>query len=319
MRNEEKPVQALKAHLALNVKDVEGSIAFYQKLLGIAPSKVRTGYAKFDVQNPPLNLTLNQHAFNERGALSHLGIQVASTDDVLATRERWIAAGLLTRDEMQTDCCYARQDKTWVHDPDGNEWEVFVVLEDNLPETAPCACGTKLEDAASSNACCGTAAPIAIKNDVVRSCENVAITDASAGDLKEILELLSQVNLPHDGVAERLSTFLVARDETSQLIATIGLERHGHTALLRSVAVAPEYQSCGIGSQLTEQALGRATKDGLERVVLLTATARDFFEKHFGFCETPRSVFDQELKESPEWNLPRCSSAVCMSLDLRGK
>ena len=128
-------VQALKAHLALNVKNVEQSIGFYKKLFGIEPSKVRTGYAKFNVQNPPLNFTLNQVAFNERGALSHLGIQVASTEDVLATRDRWAQAGLYTRDEMQTSCCYAVQDKAWVTDPDGNEWEVFVVLEDNLPET----------------------------------------------------------------------------------------------------------------------------------------------------------------------------------------
>ncbi|HWF88612.1 MAG TPA: ArsI/CadI family heavy metal resistance metalloenzyme [Pyrinomonadaceae bacterium] len=140
--DEQKPVQALKAHVALNVKDVEASLPFYRKLLGIEPSKVRTGYAKFDVQNPPLNLTLNQYAFKERGALSHLGIQVSSTEDVLAVRENWIRAGLLTRDEMQTSCCYALQDKTWVSDPDGNEWEVFVVLEDNLAETAPCECGT---------------------------------------------------------------------------------------------------------------------------------------------------------------------------------
>lgn len=131
-------VKVLKAHLALNVRDVEQSIEFYKKMLGIEPSKVRTGYAKFDVQNPPLNLTLNQHSFNEQGALSHLGLQVTSTEDVLATRERWAEAGLVTRDEMQTNCCYARQDKTWVHDPDGNEWEVFVVLEDNLPETSMC-------------------------------------------------------------------------------------------------------------------------------------------------------------------------------------
>ena len=130
-----KRVQALKAHFALNVKNVGQSVEFYKKMLGIEPSKVRTGYAKFDVQNPPLNLTLNEVPFNERGALSHLGIQVSSTDDVLATRENWTEAGLITRDEMQTSCCYAVQDKTWVHDPDGNEWEVFVVLEDNLPET----------------------------------------------------------------------------------------------------------------------------------------------------------------------------------------
>ena len=94
MQNEQKPVQALKAHLALNVKDVEVSLEFYRRLLGIEPSKVRTGYAKFDVHNPPLNLTLNQHVFNERGALSHLGIQVASTDDVLAIRERRCRAEL---------------------------------------------------------------------------------------------------------------------------------------------------------------------------------------------------------------------------------
>src|SRR5215831_17581897 len=129
-------VRALKAHLALNVRNVEESLPFYKKMLGIEPCKVRSGYAKFDVQNPPLNLALNEIPFNERGALSHLGIQVASTADVLAMRERWARAGLNTPDEMQTSCCYAVQDKTWVSDPDGNEWEVFVVLEDNLPEAS---------------------------------------------------------------------------------------------------------------------------------------------------------------------------------------
>ena len=159
-------VQALKAHLALNVHNVERSIEFYKKLLGLEPAKVRTGYAKFDVQNPPLNLTLNQHQFGERGALSHLGIQVASTADVLATRERWTEVGLLTRDEMQTNCCYALQDKTWVRDPDGNEWEVFVVLEDNLAETAPCECGEKVTEDAQvvAGAACSAPTPIGVTN-----------------------------------------------------------------------------------------------------------------------------------------------------------
>jgi len=137
-KTEAKTVQALKAHLALNVRNVEQSMEFYRKLLGIEPSKVRNGYAKFDVENPPLNLTLNEVLFKERGALSHLGIQVASTEDVLAMREKWMTAGFVTRDEMQTNCCYAMQDKTWVQDPDGNEWEVFVVLEDNLAATTMC-------------------------------------------------------------------------------------------------------------------------------------------------------------------------------------
>jgi catechol 2,3-dioxygenase-like lactoylglutathione lyase family enzyme len=127
-------INTLKAHLAINVTDVEKSIDFYRNMLGIEPSKVRTGYAKFDVQNPPLNLTLNQVAFSGKGALSHLGIQVATTDDVLAMKAAWEEKGLTPREEMQTTCCYALQDKAWVNDPDGNEWEVFVVLEDNLAE-----------------------------------------------------------------------------------------------------------------------------------------------------------------------------------------
>jgi catechol 2,3-dioxygenase-like lactoylglutathione lyase family enzyme len=142
-------VQAIKAHISLNVRNIGQSVEFYKKMLGIEPSKVRSGYAKFDVQNPPLNLALNEIPFNERGALSHLGIQVASTADVLAVRERWARAGLSARDEMQTSCCYAVQDKTWVSDPDGNEWEVFVVLEDNLPEAS----------VAGASDCCTTAPP----------------------------------------------------------------------------------------------------------------------------------------------------------------
>ena len=70
---------------------------------------------------------------------------------MLAVRENWIGEGLITRDEMQTDCCYATQDKTWVNDPDGNEWEVFVVLEDNLPEVTKAV------------SCCAPAKPVTIE------------------------------------------------------------------------------------------------------------------------------------------------------------
>lgn len=175
-------IKTLKAHLALNVKNVEQSIEFYKKMLGIEPSKVRTGYAKFDIQNPPLNLTLNQHSFNEQGALSHLGIQVASTEDVLATKERWQAVGLKTFDEMQTNCCYALQDKTWVHDPDGNEWEVFVVLEDNLAETSMCcvtgendlqaesAISAKTEEKSAESCCAPMPTQISINRVSEKSC-----------------------------------------------------------------------------------------------------------------------------------------------------
>ena len=146
-------VKAVKAHIAIHVRNVANSIDFYRKLFGIEPCKVRTGYAKFDVANPPLNFTLNEGAMEGRGGLSHLGIQVASTDGVLATRQLWQERGLLPRDEMKTECCYALQDKAWVRDPDGNEWEVFAVLEDNLPEKAAA------EKSCCAPDCCAPAAP----------------------------------------------------------------------------------------------------------------------------------------------------------------
>ncbi len=129
-----QPVIARKAHVAIHVKNVAASTEFYRRLFGIDPCKVRTAYAKFDVANPPLNFTLNESADASQGGLSHLGIQVESTADVLAMRQTWQERGLLPRDEMKTECCYALQDKAWVRDPDGNEWEVFAVLQDNLPE-----------------------------------------------------------------------------------------------------------------------------------------------------------------------------------------
>ena len=121
----------LRPHLALTVSSVERSIPFYEALFGVAPTKVRPGYAKFELAEPALNFTVNQ---GERagglGALNHAGIQVASTDDVLAAKERLVAAGLAAFDELDTTCCSARGDKVWVHDPDGTPWEVFATHQD---------------------------------------------------------------------------------------------------------------------------------------------------------------------------------------------
>jgi len=166
-------VKTLKPHISLNVHNVSESVEFYKKLFGIKPIKVitpepagdysavqtkprRAGYAKFDVTHPPLNFVLNEVAIPKGGSLSHLGIQVESTEDVLKTRDRWISEGLLTVDEMQVDCCYALQDKTWARDPDGNEWEVFTVLENTEPAAEPCACGNKVETSEISTAVCCT-------------------------------------------------------------------------------------------------------------------------------------------------------------------
>lgn len=176
MSTETKNIETLKAHLAINVRNVEESISFYKKMFGIAPVKVRTGYAKFDVQNPPLNFTLNEGSFNGfsgGGALSHLGIQVASTEDVLAMRERWLEQGLITRDEMDTNCCYAIQDKTWVHDPDNNEWEVFVVKEDNLEESTACCVSDE-----KGNEVCATTGKIVIEAGATNETKSAAPSEA---------------------------------------------------------------------------------------------------------------------------------------------
>lgn len=127
---------ALKPHVAINVNDFDKSLFFYRNFFGLEPVRVREGYAKFDVEQPLLNFTINQRDYNDLGALNHLGLQVSSTDDVLAAKERLMTAGLATFDEMNTNCCYARQDKIWATDPDGNRWEVFVVIDqekDNDP------------------------------------------------------------------------------------------------------------------------------------------------------------------------------------------
>jgi catechol 2,3-dioxygenase-like lactoylglutathione lyase family enzyme len=124
-----------KVHVALNVTDIEKSVQFYRAMFGTEPVKFKPGYAKFDVAVPALNLTLNYSGeVKEGGALNHLGVEVYSTDAVLAARKRLQTAGLATFDEMGTDCCYALQDKVWVTDPNGYRWEVFVV---NVADTSP--------------------------------------------------------------------------------------------------------------------------------------------------------------------------------------
>lgn len=178
-----------KPHLSLNVRDVDTAVAFYSAFFGAAPVKhyhddttvhsvlqddtghdsrqTRTGYAKFDLETPALNFVLNQIPgthFEPRGTLSHLGLQVDSTDDVIAMRERIVGAGLTPRDEMAVSCCYARQDKFWLADPDGNEWEVFTVLEHLTPEqlrerdmrsTCDMGCATSCAPKVDEATCCG--------------------------------------------------------------------------------------------------------------------------------------------------------------------
>lgn len=122
-------MNVLKPHISLNVSHIDQSVAFYEKAFGVEVTKRRSGYAKFDLQIPALNLTM-QEAPRTGVNASHFGVQVMSTEDVLEAKRRFEAAGLETFTEEDTACCYAVQDKVWIEDPDGNSWEVFVVKAD---------------------------------------------------------------------------------------------------------------------------------------------------------------------------------------------
>ena len=118
-----------RVQLALNVDDLDTSIAFYSRLFATEPAKVRRGYANFAVAEPPLKLILIA-GNGEPGSLNHLGVEVGTTDDVAATQQRLSGEGLATATEDEVTCCYAVQDKVWVDAPDGEPWEIYTVLAD---------------------------------------------------------------------------------------------------------------------------------------------------------------------------------------------
>jgi catechol 2,3-dioxygenase-like lactoylglutathione lyase family enzyme len=133
-----------RIHMGLAVRNLNESLAFYRALFGQEPTKVRPRYVKFEVAEPPLNLSLNEVG-GETGPnnpVAHFGIQVKSTTAVIRVAERLEAAGIATAAEDHVTCCYAVQNKIWAADPDGNKWEVYVVLDDNGAHHA------------SDNACC---------------------------------------------------------------------------------------------------------------------------------------------------------------------
>jgi catechol 2,3-dioxygenase-like lactoylglutathione lyase family enzyme len=129
-----------RVQLALNVEDLDAAVSFYRKLFGAEPAKHRPGYANFAIDEPPLKLVLIEGE-GRGGSLNHLGVEVASTEEVAQATGRLAADGLTTRTEDAVECCYALQDKVWVSDPDGAPWEVYTVLGDSPVMADPgCDC-----------------------------------------------------------------------------------------------------------------------------------------------------------------------------------
>ena len=119
-----------RVQLALNVSNLEVAIDFYRKLFNTEPAKLRPGYANFAIAQPPLKLVLIENA-EAAGSLNHLGVEVETAAEVSTADDRLKQTGLNTEPENQVTCCYALQDKVWVHDPDGAPWEIYTVLSDS--------------------------------------------------------------------------------------------------------------------------------------------------------------------------------------------
>jgi catechol 2,3-dioxygenase-like lactoylglutathione lyase family enzyme len=142
-----------RLQLALNVDDLDESVAFYSRLFGAEPAKLRPGYANFAITDPPLKLVLLENP-GQGGSLNHLGVEVADVETVDAEQARLAATGLASVDERGTTCCYAKQDKFWVEGtPHGEQWEIYTVLGDSRPDLEG-KTDLQLSEVAGDGTCC---------------------------------------------------------------------------------------------------------------------------------------------------------------------
>ncbi len=145
-----------RIQLALDVDDLEQAVTFYSKLFGTEPAKRKPGYANFAITEPPLKLVLLENP-GRGGGINHLGVEVASSEQVHAEIARLSGEGLFTAEEMGTTCCFATQDKVWVTGPDGERWEVYTVLADSATFGAGPRTAVDPGQAPDAGVCCGTA------------------------------------------------------------------------------------------------------------------------------------------------------------------
>src|SRR5579871_5710578 len=120
----------VKFHMSLNVNDLAKAIAFYRVLFDREPAKRYSDYAKFELDEPALVLSLEPQSHGRGGSLNHLGFRVNNAASLIAVQRRLEEAGISTTREEGVACCYAKQTKFWVSDPDGNNWEMYVLEED---------------------------------------------------------------------------------------------------------------------------------------------------------------------------------------------
>lgn len=157
-------------HVHLHVDDLSQNITFYSALFGQEPARTEGDYAKWMLQDPPVNFAISTRG--SRAGLDHLGFQVESADELDTLKSQAQKADLAMLDEGETTCCYARSDKYWITDPQGVAWEQFRTLDSipvfnlpaNAPEAASACCSPAVaaatgSAAAADAACCAPARP----------------------------------------------------------------------------------------------------------------------------------------------------------------
>ena len=123
-----------RVQLALNVANIDEAVAYYSKMFGVGPAKVREGYANFAIADPPLKLVLIE-GHGEAGTLNHVGVELEDTQAVADKITHAQNVGLPIEVQESTTCCFAVQDKVWVK---GGElaWEWYTVLADAPSDTS---------------------------------------------------------------------------------------------------------------------------------------------------------------------------------------
>jgi catechol 2,3-dioxygenase-like lactoylglutathione lyase family enzyme len=140
-------------HVSLNVASIPDAVERYRKILGAEPAKVRADYAKFELSDPPLILSLNLGG--APGTVGHLGIRYADSQEVATQLRRAQGEALEPFEQQGVTCCYAKADKFWVRDADGVPWEMYAFLADAEAEPAPDPGLTQFLSKSSGGCCAG--------------------------------------------------------------------------------------------------------------------------------------------------------------------
>ncbi len=196
-------VPAVRFHLSLNVSDLGRSVGFYQTLFGRPAAKRRDDYAKFELDDPPLVLSLEPHPRGQGGALNHAGFRMPDAAALVAMQRRLEVAGIRSQREEGVECCYARQTKFWVTDPDQTLWEIYTLDEDidhrGRGQTTAEMVGDSLRESPAARGASGLPSAVWEHRMIDPAPSSIPLADASIDETR----LLGTLNLPLPEEARR--------------------------------------------------------------------------------------------------------------------